>query len=337
MKYKIILVGPVPPPKGGMSIHIERLSRFLNEKNINHQVIDESRQKKSGVPHFRSMGILAYFGLIRKSDIVHIHSMNPFVRLAHTIAARLLGCKVVQTLHADRTGRLGNIALRVAGRMAHERIAVSEALIRRIGGKAHVIPAFLPPDSQDEELPEHLVRWLSDQKQDGRIIIAANASKIVREDGVDLYGIDMILDLFGNESIRDRFSAMICVGTVPSDDEYYSRLLERAERGPAGERIKFVRGEINFPGVLRRSDLFVRPSSRDGDAISLREALWYGIPAIASDVAVRPEGTVLFSSRDTGAFVEKILCADKFRNPNAGRRDFAEDVVGVYKLVGYRQ
>ena len=47
-------------------------------------------------------------------------------------------------------------------------------------------------------------------------------------------------------------------------------------------------------GLLSRCDAFIRPTTHDGDAISVREALALGVPCVASDVCARPEGTYLF-------------------------------------------
>src|SRR5690606_30704721 len=39
-------------------------------------------------------------------------------------------------------------------------------------------------------------------------------------------------------------------------------------------------------GLLSRCDAFIRPTTHDGDAISVREALTLGVPCVASDVCV---------------------------------------------------
>jgi hypothetical protein len=44
--------------------------------------------------------------------------------------------------------------------------------------------------------------------------------------------------------------------------------------------------------------LFLRPSNSDGDAISIREALYYKVPTIASNVIRRPKGTITFKNRN---------------------------------------
>jgi hypothetical protein len=68
-------------------------------------------------------------------------------------------------------------------------------------------------------------------------------------------------------------------------------------------------GPIKLP---QRADLSIRPAATDEDAISLREALYFNCPVIASDVVRRPKGTILFnrslSVNDPGLFnIWKLL------------------------------
>ncbi len=61
-----------------------------------------------------------------------------------------------------------------------------------------------------------------------------------------------------------------------------------------------------FSTVLRGADLFVRPTDRDGDAVSAREARWFSIPVIASDAVPRPDGTIVFRTGDARDFSAKM-------------------------------
>jgi glycogen synthase len=75
--------------------------------------------------------------------------------------------------------------------------------------------------------------------------------------------------------------------------------------------------------MLQGCDAFVRPTTADGDSVSVREALALGVPCVASDVAPRPAGTVTFPSGDARALVEALsqaLVAKPARavSPDAG-------------------
>ncbi len=59
--------------------------------------------------------------------------------------------------------------------------------------------------------------------------------------------------------------------------------------------------------VFLSSQLFLRPTNTDGAAVSVKEALWAGIPVIASDCTVRPAEVKLFKNRSEDDLYDKIL------------------------------
>jgi hypothetical protein len=68
-------------------------------------------------------------------------------------------------------------------------------------------------------------------------------------------------------------------------------------------------GELPEPqalAVVQVSDVFVRPTFADGDAISVREALALGVRCVASDAAVRPNGVRCFRRGDA-TDLERVL------------------------------
>jgi glycosyltransferase involved in cell wall biosynthesis len=58
---------------------------------------------------------------------------------------------------------------------------------------------------------------------------------------------------------------------------------------------------------MSRSSVFVRPTFRDGDSISVREALALGLHVVASDVGVRPSGTIVFAAGNVDELVEALI------------------------------
>ena len=93
------------------------------------------------------------------------------------------------------------------------------------------------------------------------------------------------------------------------------------------------------PPALARSSVLLRPTNTDGDAVSVREALWLGVPVIASDVVERPAGTELFRTRDAESLWQATLrvCSDlpaaRARLAGAARSDGFESLLAVYKRV----
>jgi glycosyltransferase involved in cell wall biosynthesis len=55
--------------------------------------------------------------------------------------------------------------------------------------------------------------------------------------------------------------------------------------------------------------VFVRPTLKDGDSISVREALVLGVPVVASRVGSRPPGTILFHPGNVEDMLSKVELA----------------------------
>ena len=69
----------------------------------------------------------------------------------------------------------------------------------------------------------------------------------------------------------------------------------------------------------------MRPTRTDGDAVSIREAMHFGRPVVASDAVPRPEGVVTFPSRDQAAFEAAVLeTLSKTTPRNASANDAAQ-------------
>src|SRR5258705_7958190 len=80
-----------------------------------------------------------------------------------------------------------------------------------------------------------------------------------------------------------------------------------AELGLTGHAVCL--GEVSHDrclALLRASDVTVRSTFVDGDAITVREALAFGVPVVASDTDFRPEGVTLFRRGDVSDLVVKL-------------------------------
>ena len=60
---------------------------------------------------------------------------------------------------------------------------------------------------------------------------------------------------------------------------------------------------------MARFDLMVRPSTTDGDSVAVREALWCGVPVVASDCVRRPPGVIVHRTGDAEDLRAKVSYA----------------------------
>jgi len=146
-----------------------------------------------------------------------------------------------------------------------------------------------------------------------------------------VYGEDLLLEAFARARRREPRAGLVVFGRGSLDGS-------SARVGLSGGVL--AAGELAHPqalGVVARSDVFVRPTLADGDALSVREALSLGRAVVASAVVERPPGCVLFRGGDPSALVAAMLHAARVPPTPIGRwapvRDAFEQLLDVYRVA----
>lgn len=312
-------------------MHVRRLHRRLIEAGIESRVYCDPRwrgEKELGVIPLRKVTArpLRYFGwtsepaLHIQADIFHMH--DDWHRFALTVLMILRrGKKVVITVHNQKEEELWEtirIPMRLASKVLvrDQRIAwiaVSDTI--RMQLLAHgidekrisVIPAFIPPHestSSRADLPVTVRNFISSHSP----ILSVYGSRFALDrNGTDVYGFDLCLDAV--RRLRNEFDALgLVLGVTQMDNEsYFRQLKDRAIQYGIGNNTLFVTEPLDdaYP-VWQASDIYLRPTTTDGDAIAVREALSLKVPVVASDVCPRPTGVVLFKNRDIKEFVHRV-------------------------------
>jgi glycosyltransferase involved in cell wall biosynthesis len=319
----VFLVGRYPPPYGGVSVHIYRLRALLTAQSIKSIVIDlKSRQNSAG----NTISIWAIrkwlLALVLNKSAIHIHVSEINLKNALGIAAASLLAwltqnKLLLTVHStagcdmSRSSEFRKLLLRAAFVNVHHFIAVGSTVLENLrtlridSKKASVIPAFLPPKISFEdsaEIPNDIFTFIANRTP----ILTANAFEPRFYNHEDMYGIDLCVDLCANlRHAYPQVGFVFCISNVTNYD-YFCRLQQRVAASNIQDNFLFITHSYQFYVLLMRSDVFLRPTNTDGDAISVREALYFEIPAIASDVVPRPAGVVLFKNRDIADLTAKV-------------------------------
>jgi len=325
-KPSIAIIGVYPPPLGGISVHIKRLCHILTERDIPFVVVDGSGEPKpSGQEEFPIIRVptgeierwcLRYV-FRRNERIVFNHFLRWKVRFFLSLL-KLKGVRVVHTVHSYRSAEqfsaLERLMIRLTGRLSDHFIAVTEEVKDRllhVGVPEHkisVIPAFIPPDaseSSDELVPEEVWSFFGRHEQ----VIVANGGIGNMFNGADLYGADLCVEAFIR--LAREHPGLGCVYGITHvvDETGLGKLQRRLEEAGVAERFLWVHEQMPLYPLLRRADLFVRPTASDGDALSIREALYAGTPVVTSDVVKRPSGVITFRNRDLEDFTAKCRAA----------------------------
>jgi hypothetical protein len=201
--------------------------------------------------------------------------------------------------------------------------------------KIRVVSPFLPPIEKEEDiqsLPEDARKFLDNHFP----IISSNGSKIMFYNNIDLYGIDLLVELC--YLLKSDYPDIGIIFSLPvvGDSAYYEKIKQRIREYKIASNFFFLNKKIPFYPILKKSHLFIRPTNTDGDSISLRESLYFSKPTISSDAVERPSGTILFKNRDINdlhAKVKKVMISVKRNNSDiAVRNEISglEDILEIY-------
>lgn len=345
---KIALFGTYPPPYGGRSIHVKRLAKKLTDQNIDVHVYSNTGDliKTSKLQLRKTKSILFYI-LKDRYDIVHFHDRNFKLIFIVIVLSKLLNLKfkTVLTYHSFRDdpanyGLIEGVLFKYCIRNIDQYICVGlkekEKLSKFVSSNnIRLLTSYIHPHEDRYDflkLPESVRLFI--EKSD--FLISANGNiKFYNQE--DLYGIDMLIELM-NELTKKKYNAHLLIALLGVNDhskeeqKYYLSLKDRIVSYKLEKKIMIFEVENTelFP-ILKRSNLFVRPTNTDSFGISVAEAIYAKIPAIASDVCERPSGTLIFESRNMLELLQVTEKVIKKLNTNTTSVDI-ENYDGFYDL-----
>lgn len=302
---KILLVGPVPPPHGGISVHVSGIHRQLVGAGVECAVLDTSV-----IPdRFRFAMKLASYAA--RGWTLHLHT-NGHNRNSWMLALLCgmaghwnAGC--VLTLHSgmmpgyvntcsSRYRKLAGFTCGLYSRIICVGPALRDAAIF-LGTpveRTEIAPAFLTTGSSSMAVDARLLAWIETRRP------LLSTTLFFRPE----YGFDLLVE--GIARLRRRYPGLGCL--VMGSGEQSVAAARRVKKAGLENDVLLL-GDVDHDTCLAlmcRSDVFVRGTLEDGDSMSVREALALGIPVVASRVGSRPAGAILFSPGDVDDMVSKI-------------------------------
>ena len=330
MNEDVLIIGPTPPPYGGVSIHVLRLRAALQSRGLSVRTCSFSGLVGNGGRRLFSIPVAvlrAYWALLwTRAAVIHVHYATKAWFFLLSPALLFRRSRRVLTLHSmrlfhdfDDSSAITRSWLRLVLGRFESFICVREELCsllqeRRIfAGTPMVAPAFLPPSPEEADisrLPSAIASRLTAATFPNSMHIAAAAYHLGPGYGQeDLYGIELLARALRliDANLSSRVVVHVLVSSEPrsrAEKAAEERLLE-VVRDCRNVEIMLLFGQPLVP-VLARSAAFLRPSREDGDSVAVREALAFGLPVWASDVVVRPEGVALFSLGDDHAVAASL-------------------------------
>lgn len=313
-KVRLLIIGPLPPPAGGVSIHIIRLIELL-QNDYDIDVIDESFLFKKQYFNFRSGNLFKYLNKILRSDVVFIHSGNHTFKKLHLIISKCFFKKTIVTFHGfghKRKDKKFGFWERFIYKQSDKIIFVNKAIQSNLifaNNKCIVKHAFLPPImSFEPELPSIISEWIKQARSQNQTIICSNASRLNIYNNQDLYGLDMCIEVVERLLKKGiNINLIFIVSSVEVGNDKFEEAKEKLRILGLTNNFLLLNNKLSFVKLIEQSDIVVRPTNTDGDALTIREAIFLHKPVLASDVVVRPEGTYTFKTRDINDFELKLM------------------------------
>ncbi|MBA3243161.1 MAG: glycosyltransferase family 4 protein [Acidobacteria bacterium] len=323
MSRKVILLGPLPPPFGGVSVYLSFLFERLKGRVAGiWAYYGDAEYALSGVRLFRHrrLGIVAL--MLREGrgarvlDATHFHLEHPhalllpvWLVLKHLLRVRWYKNVLDGSLPARQREftRVRRLLFRLAINSVDEFIVVSEELRRwlrdevKVRQPIKVIPCLLP-------IPRRHLEATLPARMEVALMPFARRPKRVCSVGVFIpdYGFAHVAEAVERmrEETAEDIGLVLLDGTFARDENYRAEVLRGRD---------WITVLENVPNtfvyqVLKRSDAFVRAFGPESYGISRVEATWCGLPVVATR-AGETRGMLLYDFGDVDSLVRQLKTA----------------------------
>jgi glycosyltransferase involved in cell wall biosynthesis len=305
---KIEIWSSYPPPFGGVSIHSMRLFNILKNKyNIVFKNFNgEKDSPKNGIYKVSNQFLEILKHLFIGNRIIHLHSNRILVWMFICFYPR--SSKIIVTLHNQNLRKKLSFVKYIIIKLFFKKVKkiilnndeFAYYLVKKFkidSEKVIILPAFIEPlPEESEPLPFEIDTFFKKNE----ITISSFAWKLYKVDNKDVYGIDHIIDAFALLKKNKKSIGLLLIIPIIEDQDHYNNLLAKIdEYDLKGSILIYNKPVRNGFDVWKESNLFIRATMTDIEGISIKEAMSYNTPVIATNVVERPEGVSLYSYGDT--------------------------------------
>ena len=280
MNDEIVIVGRFPPPFGGVSVYCRR--RYLS--------LREAGEKVSFLDFGDKTFFLNFF--LKYKALYEVNTLNLFVVFLFFITGRLGKAYFIDHNASRHYSGMKKSFLIFMLKFSKGIWVVNQDLqdFYPSNFDIKIISPFVPPPLNDEvsllkAFPENVISFISTGK-----VMLNSAWKLIPYGESDLYGVTTsisLLDKFNNLKL------LVVIGLY--NEEYFDSATRKAiEKYTNENRLLLLFGEYEIWPLLRYKPICLRLTPTDGDSVTVREALFFGAPVLASDSIKRPESCYLY-------------------------------------------
>jgi len=344
-QFQVLQLGPFPPPHGGVQTNLVAIRDYLRARGIHCRVINLTRYRQPDHDDvFFPQGALQTLLLLLRlpRNIIHLHiggDLTPRLLLVGLFCCLLPRSRTVLTFHSGgyptspagqtaHPGTFRGFVLRRFDRLIVVNRALADLFVKGFGASPsrvrQILPYALPDGIPQADLPQALEEFF------------ATHQPVMLSMGWLEPEYDFPLQIRALGPIRKKWprAGLVILGEGRLEPELRAQI-----DGTSYSEHVFMPGDLPHDVALTaiaRADIFLRTTLYDGDSISVREALHFGTPVIASDNGMRPPGTRLIPKENLEALIEAVeqQAAEGKPKTRAGKPD-QENIREVYEL--YRE
>jgi len=318
MSRRIILFGPLPPPQGGVAIYLQALVEYLRDANIRVWTYGGAKPNEESIRFIahRKLGTLpALLSEARGARILdashfHLEYPNPLLLPIWLVLKRILGFEWYKNIldgslpkRYPHFGKTQRWLFHRGVNAVDEFVVVSDELRRwlqedlNVRQRVTVVPCLLP-------LPNEAAAPLSDGTAESlnRYLLFG---KRVCSIGVFYrsYGFKDVAEAVEQLRTRTRqdIGLLLLDGGFVRDENYRDEVLRNRDWITVLEKVP----NPEISEILKRSNVFVRAFADESYGISRIEALWAGIPVIATR-AGETRGMLLYNFGDVEQLISHL-------------------------------
>jgi glycogen(starch) synthase len=349
---KVLLVGPYPPPFGGISSTVHDLQQFLlAQPSVDVQVLNIGEGRATPSPNYLGvqgpvdfMWSLVFFA--RRGYLIHLetngHNPKSWLTALFCVVAGLWNKR--RTIIAFGSGmlpgylqqcnRINRLIARATIKLARCLICRNAEMVRALevdGGKSGqivTVPGFVGLTGQVlQPVPQPVAQFC--QQHSPILGAAVNLSPE--------YGIPLALQALATIRQTCPHAGLILLGIGAEAAAFLPDLV------PVSEHV-LLAGAVPPPvarAIMAELTVFLRPTYFDGDSVSVREAQALGIPVLASATGMRPAGVVTFQVGNCADLCEKLRGILEGQRHETGKQTVRDDDHGsanilleLYRTIG---
>lgn len=283
---RITAVGPLPPPPGGVASSLKSLL--------------DATQGLEGV----ELRVIPWHQMWRlpfqRPDVLHLNFSKPAKRMLGTIVGRLCGSAVVHTIHGN-CFEFKNILNLFSCKFSNGFILLNPLILEEFKIRGLINSILMTPilkvnretvsNKESNNIP---IEFFNLPYKKTALIYSNNRHKI---NGYEVYGFEFVSSLL--KSLEKMGWKVIFLD--PNANFRPEHLFSVTH-----ENAYLHCSPLDFGRLLKSVDLYLRPTSTDGNSVAVLEALALGTPVLASDAVPRPDGVMTYKFGDRVDFLSKM-------------------------------